>query len=109
MTFHIREAEITALESVSQALVIKAKAVQQSGLQVMYMDFVGSYAKPEFIGFAVRDASLDAATGENHGVTVREMITAENVPSGCASFSKGRSAEFPTKDDERFVEETPLF
>ena len=42
---HIRQAELAALETIGEAFVIDAEAVQDGGLKVMHMDWVFNHVE----------------------------------------------------------------
>ena len=63
---HIGETEIAALKAVDELLVIETKQVQDSGLEIVDMDFVAGNRKTEFVGLAIIEAPLDSATCQKH-------------------------------------------
>ena len=50
---HIREPIIPAIEFVRQFFVVEPQQVQDSGMQVMYADFVCDGFVAKFVGFAI--------------------------------------------------------
>lgn len=59
----IGEAEVAALEAVSELFVVDAELVEQGGVEIVYVNFVDLGVVAEFIGFAVGNAGFDAAAG----------------------------------------------
>ena len=95
----VGQAKIAALEEVGELLVIKAQEMQESCLEVVYMNFVLRDAETEFIGAAMSDAALDPPAGEEHGVAVGEMITTKHVTASRSAFAKRSSSKFAGPDD----------
>ena len=48
------------MKTVGQLFVVKAKQMQDRGIEVVNMDFVRGGVESEIVGFAERDAGLDA-------------------------------------------------
>src|SRR5262245_26397398 len=95
----VGEAEVAALETVGEALVVEAEKVENGGLQVVDVVLFVDDAEAELVGFA-DDAGADAAAGDPHGESVDVMVAAD----GDADLAHGRAAEFAASDDERVVE-----
>src|SRR5258706_451099 len=62
----IREAELPALETVGQLLVIDAEQVQDGGLEVMHMHRVFYRVEGKLVRFAVAEARLHARARHPH-------------------------------------------
>ena len=58
---HVRQAEVAALVFVGQAGVVDSQAAQNRRLQIVDMDGVSRDVVAEVVGFADRQAGLDAA------------------------------------------------
>ena len=75
---HVGQAEVAALESVSQSGVLDAEQVQNRGMQIVDVNLVFDRVESEFIGLAVNDGGLDAAAAEPDGVAVRMIDRARS-------------------------------
>lgn len=103
----VGEAEITPLESVGELMVIHAKEVQESGVQVVHMNLVFSGIETEIIRTAVDCAGLNAATRHPNGVPMRVMIPTDLI--GLEGTLHHRSpTKLPAPKDQGFVEKTAL-
>ena len=103
----VSEAEITPLKSVGELMVIYAKEVQKSGMQVVHMNLVFSGIKTEIIRTAVDCAWLNAATSHPNGVSMRVMIPTDLI--GLEGSLHHRSpTKLPAPKDQGFVEKTAL-
>jgi hypothetical protein len=99
----VGEAEIAALEAVSQFGVIEAKQFEQGGVEIMDMDLIGGGVEPEFVRFAQGDARFDTATGHPHGEAIGMMIAAI-----ISALDHGSAAEFAAPHNQRIVEHAAL-
>ena len=61
---HVRQTKIAALKTVGQLGVVEAEQVQDRGVQVVDVDFVGGRVEAELVGLAERGAGLHAAAGQ---------------------------------------------
>ena len=96
---NVGQAEIAALVAVRQPRVVKAKQVQQRGLQVVNVDLVAGYGEAQFVGFAVGYPRLDSAAGQEHRVTVGIVVSAQNLAFSRTAFAERRAAEFAAAND----------
>ena len=55
---HVGEAEVAALETVGEFLVIEAEEVEERGVEVVDVDFVFDDAEAEFVGRAEDGAAF---------------------------------------------------
>src|SRR5882672_6868731 len=78
--------------------------MQDGGVQVVHVDFVGDGVMAEVIGGAVDDAGLDAAAGE----PLREAAGVV-IAAGAIAFGVGSAAEFTAPPDERVFQEAAAF
>ena len=99
--FHVREAEVAALETKSEAFVINPQLMQNGGVEVMNVVFLGGRTKSEFVRFAHEVAGLDAAAGEPHAEGVDVMI----APRCGALLAHWRAAEFAAPNHQRVIEQ----
>src|SRR5688572_10103675 len=81
---YVGKPEVPALELECKPFVIDAEAVQNSGLQIMYVHRVRDDVVRVIIGLAKCHASLDAATREPDRKTAWVMISAVVVFSQLA-------------------------
>ena len=71
---NIGEAVVPSLMLVGKPFMVDAQEVQDRGVEIMHVDARGDDAVTEWIGRAVGDAGLDAATGRPGGEAARVMI-----------------------------------
>src|SRR5690349_18692153 len=64
LAVHVGETKVTAAIAVGEALVVKAKLVQDGGVQVVDVGAFFLGAEAELVGGAVSHAPLEAAAGE---------------------------------------------
>ncbi len=64
----VGQAEVAALGTEGELLVVEAEAVHQGGLEVMDVDGIFHDVISQIIGGPVDGAGLDAAAGHPHGV-----------------------------------------
>ena len=62
--FHAAEPFVEAVVIENESSVIKAKAVQQSGVEVVHTDAIVDGVITEVIGFPIRGTTLDTAPGQ---------------------------------------------
>ena len=62
--FHAAEPFVEAVVIENESSVIKAKAVQQSGVEVVHTDVIVDGVITEVIGFPIRGTTLDTAPGQ---------------------------------------------
>src|SRR5262249_20652237 len=82
---NIGEAEIAAAVAESQALVIQAHQVENSGVQVVVVHAVLDGAVTELVRGAVDMAALDAAAGQPHGKAQAMVIASPALRGRCAA------------------------
>ena len=63
LTLNIREAEVAAGITISEALMINAHEVEDRGVKVVGADGILYRREAELVGAAMHRAALDAATG----------------------------------------------
>jgi hypothetical protein len=103
---HIGQAEIAALEKVSQPRVIHTHQPQQSRVQVMHRDFVTLGAQPNFIGRPHHLSTLDAATGHPYRKPIGIMVAAASVRATSArSVGEGCPTEIAAPQHDCTVEQ----
>ena len=105
---HIRQSKVAALESEGQLLVVDAEAVKHRGVQVVDVDTVFDDVISEIIGLSMDDPSLNAASRHPQAVAPRMMVSAETLLRN-VTLTVSRSAEFSAPDNERVLQEAPLF
>src|SRR6185437_5230384 len=89
--------------AVGQPLVVHAHQMQQRGVQIVDVDFVLDRVPAEFVGGAVDDASLHAASGKPHRKAERMMFAA------VGPFRGRRAAEFASPHDQRVFQQAARF
>ena len=104
---NIRQAIITPLETVIQALMIEAEQVQDRCLEIVYMNRVLSDSEAELITFAVGDAPLETAAGHEHRIAVRIVVPTEHLASGCAALPERSPSELTAENDQGRLKQAP--
>ena len=72
---HIRESEVSALESVGELFMIDSKAVQDGCLEVMNVNFVFNHVVSQFVGATIVDARSNATTCHPDVKATRVMVS----------------------------------
>jgi hypothetical protein len=103
----VGEAEITPLESVGKLMVIHAEEVQESGVQVVHVDFVFSGIETEIIRPAIDGPGLDAPACHPNGIPMRMMISTDLVWLE-GTLHHRSPTELSAPKDQGFVEKTAL-
>src|SRR4029453_462555 len=100
---HIRQPKIPALKAEGQASMVDAEAMQDSRLKIVDVNGVADNVVTVIVGFAPREARLDAAAGHPQRETAAVMIAAV---VGCrqSALAIDGAAEFAAPNDERLVE-----
>ena len=109
MAVDIREAVLAALEFEGEAFVVHSEEVEDGGLEVMDVNFVGGDFEAEVVAGAVGVAGFETAAGHHDGEDVGVVVATEVFAFGGAAFAEGCAAEFPTPDNESVFEESALF
>ena len=103
---NIGQTKLTRLKLVRQLSVIDSKAVQNRGLKIVNVNRVTRDVEAEVICLAMRNTTLDAATGEPHGKTPTVMIPPIVLLQW--SLTVDRAAKLAAADDERVIQESAL-
>ena len=82
--------------------------MQHGGLDVVDVDGVFDHMEPHFIGRAVGDPALDAASGHPHGERLRMVVTAFAAAEGGIVLDHRGPTEFPAPHNECLIEQAPL-
>src|SRR4051812_48976758 len=98
----IGEAEITALRTERQLLMVESQQVQDCRLQVVHMHLVFGDAEAEFVGFAIGETGFHTATSQKHSEAIRIMVAPENFTAGSAAFAERCAAKFTAPNDQGF-------
>ena len=94
----------TALETivvVSEALVVQAHEVQDSGIEIVNGGATGHRFKPELITLAVAVSLLDAGPREEAGESIRIVIA-----SSAIALKKRHTTELGAPNDQGVVEQS---
>ena len=75
LAVHVREAEVSALEHVSEPFVVDAELREDRGLQVVNMHLVLDDVESEIVGLAVGEAGLGAAAGQPDREAIGVMLS----------------------------------
>ena len=81
--------------------MIKAKDVEDGGVQIVDMHFVVLSAQPDGIGTAVSHAAFHGTTREDNTVPPRIMVPASTL------LAHGHAPEFATPNNERILPKPP--
>src|SRR6266566_2484583 len=76
LTCDVGQTEVPALEFVGEALMIDAQAVENRGLQVVNVDWIGDDVVAVIVRLAEHRAGLYAAAGHPHAEAARMVIAA---------------------------------
>ena len=77
MSVNISQTEWTTGIRESELFVVDTELVQDSGLNVVYMDWIFNRSESEFISFSECLTSANASSGHPHGKRLRVMVSAE--------------------------------
>ena len=99
---------VEAEEGESEAVVVDAQLMKNSGVEVADGDFVFDDVVGVFVRLAVGDAAFDAATGHPGGEAAGVVIASVLVALKFA-LAVGGAAEFAGEDDEGVIEHAALF
>ena len=108
MPVHVCEAEVTALELVSELRVVDPEEMQERRLEVVNMHRILHDVVAEVVGFAVHHAGLDAASGHPDAEAARVVVATVFV-RGQPALAVHRAPEFAAPDDQRVVQHASLF
>src|ERR1022692_2348269 len=89
----VGQAEVSALETVSEPGVVETEQVQNGGLDVVDVDGVFDDVEAKFVSRAEGEAALQAAAGHEHGVGERVMVASEVGAGGRAALAERRATE----------------
>ena len=101
----VGEAEITALISKGELLMVDPEAMQCGGMKIVHGNSARGGVKTELVGGTMGDPSPDSAAGHPEGESVRVMITA---PGFAGALNHRRAADFTSPDDEGLFEQASL-
>ena len=104
---NVGEAEIPALVSVGELLMVNPKQVKEGGLQVVNVKPVCCDVVAVFIAFTVGETGLGSTSGHPHGKATGVMIPPETVLVEFA-LAVVRSPELSAPDHEGVLEQAPL-
>ena len=77
----IGQPEIPSLVEVRQLFMVKAKPVEDRGLEIVHVDLVPGNGKSERIRCAMGDPRFDSSPGHEHGIAIRVVISAQHLAS----------------------------
>src|SRR5262249_35484623 len=104
VAFDIGQAEVAALEAVGELRVVEAQAVQQRGVEVVYVYAIADDVVAVVVRFAVGMPAANAAAGHPDAVAAAVMIAAVIV-LGEGPLAVDRAAELAPPDHERLVQQ----
>ena len=103
----IGQAVVAALVAEGEAFVVDAELVQEGRVEVVDGDLVADDRVAEVVGFAVDQAGLEAAAGDQGGEAVGVVVAAVGIRD-LAVLAEGGAAELAAPDDDRVVEQAAL-
>ena len=103
----VGQAEVPALEAVSQALVVDSQAVKNGRLKIVHVDGIFDDVVAVVVGFAEGNPRLHAAAGEPHGEAAAVMVPSV-IGRGQVSLTVDGSAEFSAPDHQRVLQHAAL-
>jgi hypothetical protein len=98
----VGEPEVATLSAIDELLVVDAEEGEDRGVQVVDVNDVVYGGIAEFVGFAVRNSSLDAAAGQPDREAFDVMIAA-------VALSHRGPSKLSPPDHQSFVEHAALF
>jgi len=110
----VGEAEIAPLVLASQARMVDTQEVKHRGVSIVNADGVLHRVVVEVVGFAVRDARLDAAASHPYRVAA-DVVIAPIARGGGGRLARARglsihrSSKLAAPHDKRVLEHPPLF
>src|SRR5262249_11430812 len=106
---HVRQSKIATHHPVCQAGMIKAEALEDGRLQVVYVNRVLKDTHTEVICFTDDLPAADAPSGQPHGVRKWMMVSPEFRRVGAAaSLYNGRASELAAPYDKSVFKESTL-
>ena len=103
VTSHVCQPKVTSRILERQPLMVQAQQVQDRGMQIVHVDFVGDGFESQFVGGPVCDAAFEAASGQPGGKTLGVMITA------IGALGKRCASELTAPPNQSVVEQATLF
>src|SRR6266542_4519252 len=100
VAMHIGQAVVPTLEPESKPRVVQAEQVQQRGVQVVDMHWIGHHVETKIVGLPVDVARLHAAAGQPEAITAVVVVAAV-----VAALHHRRPAELAAPDNERIVQQ----
>ena len=101
---HVGEPEVSSLKAVGEPFVIKTQQMQESGVQIVNVNFAIHDTEAKFVGLTMDVALLQSGSSHPHGECVDVVIASCSL----AVFSHRGATEFPTPDDKGIFEHAPL-
>ena len=102
------EALLKALKRESKAFMVNAHAMQESCIEIVYMNWIFDNVIAELVGLAVFNSTLNSATGHPHRKAFGMVVAAVVFFSQLALAVDG-PAKFAAPDNERGIEQAALF
>ncbi len=102
----VGEAEVAALGTEGELLVVESEQMQEGGLQIVDMDFVVGDGEAEFVRFTVSGSGADPGAGHENGKAVGVMVASEDLACGGPAFAERSAAEFTTPNNQGVVQES---
>ena len=106
---YVRQAEVAALGTEGQMLVVQPEEVQDRGLEVVDVDRGLDDVEAEIIGCAQGLTGFDSAASEPHRECLRVMVASHAPSEVGVGFDHRRAAELAAPDDQRVVEQATRF
>ena len=91
----------------NEAIMVNAQLMKDGGIEIPDMNRILCHAPAVVVGFSVGNASLDSTPGHPDGKGPPVVVSSRTTAVEPALLID-RAPEFPTPDDEGFVEQSPL-
>ena len=101
---HVRQAEVSSLETMGQPGVVKPEQMEHGGVQVVHVDLVFHHVEAQVVRLSQGSAGADAAAGQPHGEGVGMVVAAV----GFGPLDHGRATEFATPEHQGLVQQPSL-
>ena len=105
----IGEAEVTALMPIGELFVIESEAVEEGGMQVVYVNLIFNDVHAQIVRSACGRAWLDASSREPHRECIGVMVTSEGALfSRHEGLSERRASELTAPNNKGIFQQSSL-
>ena len=104
----IRQAEVAALVTEGQFLVVDPHQVQDGGVQIMHMDGVLRDVVREVVRLAILETSLHTPAGHPHRPTAW-VVVASVIFTGQSALAVHGASKLTAPNHQRVIQHAPTF